>query len=155
LQLSKTDRIADSTNVFLREHRNFTNRTGVFANETMWSEPDKDEFIVSCHWNLSWTVPRLTVLGRLACLVLSKILGIWTAERNWKQVKRLKNGDYSNLSMNVTSKITNVYGQYQHQMNDEGKEQARADVVGGKIMDRRRLPLYQVGCLLWRHCKIT
>jgi hypothetical protein len=87
LQLSKTDQIADSTNVFLCEHREFTNQTGAFANEIMWSEPDKDEFIVSCHWHLSWTVPRSTILGRLACLVLSKILGIGTAERNWKQVK--------------------------------------------------------------------
>ena len=44
---------------------------------------------------------------------MSKILGIGTAERNWKQVKKLKTGDHSNLSMHVTSKITNVYGQYQ------------------------------------------
>ncbi len=49
LQLSKTDQIADSTNVFLCEHCEFTNQTGAFANEIMWSEPDKDEFIVSCH----------------------------------------------------------------------------------------------------------
>ena len=89
----------------------------------MWSEPDNDEFIVSCHWHLTWTVPRSTVLGKLACLVLSKILGIGSAERNWKQVKKLKSGDRSNLSMNVTSKITNVYGQYQRMKASSRQEQ--------------------------------
>jgi len=130
MRLSRNERIADLTNVFLREHRNFTNRTGAFANEIMWSEPDKDEYIVSCHWHLTWTVPRSTVLGKLACLVLSKILGIGTAERNWKQVKKLKSGDRSNLSMHVTTKMTNVYGQYQ-QMKAKCRQQQMSSV--GKL----------------------
>jgi hypothetical protein len=130
LALSRTEEIAQSTIVFLREHRNFANRTGTFANSIMWSEPDQDEFIVSCHWHLSWTVPRTTVLGKLACLVLSKILGIGSAERNWKQVKKLKSGDRSNLSMNVTSKITNVYGQYQ-QMKARSRQEQMSSV--GKL----------------------
>ena len=123
LALSRTEQIAQSTIVFLREHRNFANRTGTYDNTIMWSEPDNDEFIVSCHWHLTWTVPRSTVLGKLACLVLSKILGIGSAERNWKQVKKLKSGDRSNLSMNVTSKITNVYGQYQRMKARSRQEQ--------------------------------
>ena len=130
LPLSRTQCIAHLTNVFLREHRIFANRSGTFANSIMWSEPDQDEFIVSCHWHLSWTVPRSTVLGKLACLVLSKILGIGSAERNWKQVKKLKSGDRSNLSMNVTSKITNVYGQYQ-QMKARSRQEEMSSV--GKL----------------------
>jgi hypothetical protein len=130
LPLSRTEQIARSTTVFLREHRIFANRTGAYANSIMWSEPDHDEFIVSCHWHLSWTVPRSTVLGKLACLVLSKILGIGSAERNWKQVKKLKSGDRSNLSMNVTSKITNVYGQYQ-QMKARSRQDEMSSV--GKL----------------------
>ncbi len=46
-------------------------------------------------------------------MVLSKKLGIGTAERNWKQVKKIKHGDHANLGNKVTTKITNVYGQYQ------------------------------------------
>ena len=130
LALSRTEQIAQSTIVFLREHRNFANRTGTYDNTIMWSEPDNDEFIVSCHWHLTWTVPRSTVLGKLACLVLSKILGIGSAERNWKQVKKLKSGDRSNLSMNVTSKITNVYGQYQ-QMKARSRQDEMSSV--GKL----------------------
>jgi hypothetical protein len=47
LQLTRTDQIADLTTVFLHEHHHVSNQTGSFANEIMWSEPDKDEFIVS------------------------------------------------------------------------------------------------------------
>ena len=107
----RTDRLAELTNLFLKEHCDFSNRTGVFANAVMWTGPDRDEHIVSCVWHLYWLVNRSKVLGKLACLVLSKILGMGTAERNWKQVKRLKSGDHSNLSMPVTTKMTNVYGQ--------------------------------------------
>jgi hypothetical protein len=46
-------------------------------------------------------------------LVLSKILGIGTAEHNWKQVKKIRYRDHANLGNKVTAKITNVYGQYQ------------------------------------------
>ncbi len=53
------------------------------------------------------------VLGKLACLVISKILRIGTAKRNCKQVKKIKYGDPANLGNKVTAKITNVYGQYQ------------------------------------------
>jgi hypothetical protein len=58
-------------------------------------------------------LPRTKVLGKLACMVLSKILGIGTAKRNWKQVKKIKYGDRANLGNIVTAKITNIYGQYQ------------------------------------------
>jgi hypothetical protein len=122
--------LAELTTLFLKEHRDFCNRSGVFANAVMWTEPDKDERIVSCQWHASWTVNRSKVLGKLACLVLSKPLGIGTVERNWKQVKRLKSGDRSNLSMPITTKITNVYGQYQ-QMKSRMRENQLSSV--GKL----------------------
>jgi hypothetical protein len=40
---------------------------------------------------------RSKVLGKLACLVIYKFLGIRTAKRNWKQVKQIKYGDRANL----------------------------------------------------------
>ena len=72
------------------------------------------------------------MLGKLACLVLSKILGIGTAERNWKQVKAVKSGQRVNTSMMKTTKQVLVYAQYQ---------QARAQAVmanratAGKLWD--------------------
>jgi hypothetical protein len=59
------------------------------------------------------TLPRTKVLGKLACLILSKNLRIGTAKRSWKQVKKIKHGDRANLGNKVTAKIINVYGQYQ------------------------------------------
>jgi hypothetical protein len=66
-------------------------------------------------------------LEQLACLVLSKILGIGAAERNWKQVKKIKYGDHANLGNKVTAKITNVYGQYQ-QVKSRNRDDQRSSV---------------------------
>jgi hypothetical protein len=43
----------------------------------------------------------------LACLVLSKILGIGTAERNWKQVNKVKKGDCAKTGVDKTTKQQN------------------------------------------------
>ena len=47
------------------------------------------------------------------CLVLSKILGIGTAERNWKQVKLIKTGQCSNIHADKCKKQVTLYGQNQ------------------------------------------
>jgi hypothetical protein len=60
-------------------------------------------------------------------LVLSKILGIGTAKCNWKQVKKIKDGDHANLGLKVTSKITNVYEQYQ-QVKLHNRDDQRSSV---------------------------
>ncbi len=52
-----------------------------------------------------------------------QVLGIGTAERNWKQVKKIKYGDHANLGNKVTAKITNVYGQYQQVMSHNRDDQ--------------------------------
>jgi hypothetical protein len=51
-----------------------------------------DENCKAYRWHFKYSYPQTKVLGKLACLVLSKILGIGTAERNWKQVKAVKYG---------------------------------------------------------------
>ncbi len=53
------------------------------------------------------------VLGKLACLGLSKILGIGTAERNWKQVKAVKSGQRVNTGIGKTKKQVLIFTQYQ------------------------------------------
>ncbi len=72
-------------------------------------------------------LPRTKVLGKLACLVLSKILGIGTAKRNWKQVKKIKYGDRANLGNKVTAKITTIHGQYQ-QVKLRNRDDQRSSV---------------------------
>ncbi len=60
-------------------------------------------------------------------MVLSKILGIGIAERNQKQVKKIKYGDRANLGNKVTAKITNIYGQYQ-QVKSCNRDDQRSSV---------------------------
>jgi hypothetical protein len=105
--------LADMTTKFFDEHQKFVNQTGNLNSDTMWYTAGKSDFVVACHWHHTWTLPRTKVLGKLACLVSSKILGIGTVEHNWKQVKKIKYGDLANLGNKVTAKITNIYGQYQ------------------------------------------
>jgi hypothetical protein len=98
---------------FFDEHQKFVNQTGILNSDTMQYAAGKSDFVVACHWHHSWTLPRNKVHGKLACLVLSKILGIGTAKRNWKHVKKIKYKDHANLGNKVRAKIKNVYGQYQ------------------------------------------
>jgi hypothetical protein len=101
------------TTKFFDEHQKFVYQTGILNSDTMWYTAGKSDFVVACHWHHTWTLSRTKVLGKLARLVLSKILGIGTAKRNWKQVKKFKYGDCANLENKILAKITNVYGQYQ------------------------------------------
>ncbi len=98
------------TTFFFAEH---VNQTGILNSDTMWYAAGKSDFVVACRWHYTWTLSRNQGLGKLACLVLSKISGIGTAKRSWKQVKKIKYGDPANLRNKVTAKIINVYGQYQ------------------------------------------
>jgi hypothetical protein len=99
-----TECLAEMTTKFFDEHQKFVNKTGVLHNDTMWYAAGKSDFVVACRWHHTWTLPRTKVLGKLACLNLSKILGIGTAERNWKQVKKNKYGDRANLGNKVPAK---------------------------------------------------
>jgi hypothetical protein len=103
------------------------NQTGILKSDTMRYAAGKNDFVVACCWHYTWMLSRTKVLEKLACLVLSKILGIGTAEHNWKQVKKIKDGDRSHLGPEVTSNITNIYGQYQ-QVKSCNRDDQRSSV---------------------------
>ncbi len=119
--------LADMTTKFFDEHQKFVNQTGILNSDTIWYAAVKSDFVVRCHWHYTWMLSRTKVLGKLACLVLFKILGIGMAECNWKQVKKIKYGDHANLGNDVTAKITNVYGQYQ-QVKSRNTDDQRSSV---------------------------
>ncbi len=119
--------LADMTTKFFDEHQKFVNQTGILNSDTMWYVAGKSDFVVACRWHFTWTLLRTKVLGKLASLVLSRILGIGTNKRNWKQVKNIKDGDRANLGTRVTSKITNFYGQYQ-QVKLRNRDDQRSSV---------------------------
>jgi hypothetical protein len=119
--------LAEMTTKFIDEHQKFVNQAGIPNSDTMWYAARKSDYVVACRWHHTWTLSRTKVLGKLACLVLSKILVIGTAKRNWKQVKKIKYGDRANLGNKVTAKITNVYGQYQ-QVKSSNRDDQRSSV---------------------------
>ncbi len=61
----------------------FMSQRGRFAEDNIWMMATKQD-------TEGFRGHAKKSMGRLACLVLSKILGIGTAERNWKQVKKFK-----------------------------------------------------------------
>jgi hypothetical protein len=82
----RTTQRARLIDTFMKEYGDFTGRCGVFAKDNIWIIA-ADESTKAYRWHYKYSYHQTKVLGKLACLVLSKILGIGTAERNWKQVK--------------------------------------------------------------------
>jgi hypothetical protein len=73
--LTSTERkecIAEMTTKFFDEHQKFVSQTGILNSDTMWYAAGKSDFVVACRWHHIWKLPRTKVLGKLACLVLSK-----------------------------------------------------------------------------------
>ena len=66
-------------------------------------------------WHKTYSVACSEVLGRMGCVVTSKILGIGTAERNWKQIKAVKTGQRTNLGPEKCKQQALIYGRYQQQ----------------------------------------
>ncbi len=75
-------------------------------------------------------------------MVISKILGIGTADRNWKQVKKIKYRDHANFGNKVKAKITNVYGQYQ-QVKLRNRNDQRSSV--GRLWTEEDLHCMKIG----------
>jgi hypothetical protein len=88
---------------FMEEYGDFTNKRGMFARDNIWIMA-KDEHTKAYRWHDKYSLTTTKVLSKLACLVLSKILGIGTAERNWKQVKAVKSGQRVNTGIDKTKK---------------------------------------------------
>ena len=116
---------------FMEEYGDFTNRRGIFAKANIWIIA-ADESTRAHKWHHKYSYHQTKVLGKLACLVLSKILGIGTAERNWKQVKAVKSGQRVNTSIEKTTKQVLVYAQYQ-QMRAQARQNKLSSA--GKLWD--------------------
>ena len=58
---------------------------------------------------LKYSLLCTKVLGFVACIVTSKVLGICAAERSWGGVNKIKSGKISAISSDVSEKKTIVY----------------------------------------------
>ncbi len=99
-------------NTFMEEYGDFTKKRGMFARDNIWSMAT-DEHAKAYQWHYKYSLTTTKVLGKLACLVLLKILGISTAERNWKQAKAIKSGQWVNTGIDKMKKHVLIYAHYQ------------------------------------------
>ncbi len=97
---------------FMEEYGDFTNKHGMFACANIWIMA-ADENAKVYRWHYKYSLPTTKVLGKLACLVLLKILGIGTTKRSWKQVKAVKSSQRVKMGINKTKKQVLIYAQYQ------------------------------------------
>ena len=64
-------------------------------------------------WHIIYSVAYTEILELLGYIVTSKILGIGTAERNWKQTKAVKTGHRANLGAEKCKQQALIFGRYQ------------------------------------------
>jgi len=74
-------------------------------------------------WHKFYSNPETTVLGRLACRVTSKILGIGSAERSWKKLKCVLSGSRSNTRSEVAKKQAAIAGIHAQENNKQDQAQ--------------------------------
>lgn len=111
-QIKDEVKIGENINLFWEEFDQFCQRKGVFANrEHIWNS--SDVLKGNAHlWHYRNSFRYTEILGKLACRVTSKILGIGSAERSWGDVKHLKTNKRSHLSGDRTKKQATIYGAY-------------------------------------------
>jgi len=110
---SETDRtvaVGDLLNSFWTEHEHFHSKSGPFANRKhIWISQDLVDG--NSHlWHKKNSLRYTSILGRLACIVCSKILGIGSAERSWGDVKHLKTDKRAKLSGEATKMQSTIFG---------------------------------------------
>ena len=86
--------------------------SGCLSHKYMWDAAQGDD-VKAYQWHQRYSLQGTKVLEKLACLVLSKILSIGIAERNWKQVNHIKSGLRSHTDTDRVKKHAASYGQYQ------------------------------------------
>ena len=122
--------LARLVQTFWSEHTEFLHHTGKFDKAHIWISAEQDD-MESHMWHAYYSVPVTSVLGRLACFVLSKILGCGSAERNWKVNKRMKKRS-PNLANEKAKKQTLIYCRYQALRAEHKKKQLSA---AGKLWE--------------------
>ena len=88
--VEKSTNLAESISNFWDEYNWFVNKQRMFKFAHMLEPAAQGDHVPAYRWHQRWSLHTTKVLGKLACLVQSKILGIGTAEQNWKQVKLME-----------------------------------------------------------------
>ena len=107
-----SEELAGVMNTFWDEFEQFKAKKGPFAKSYIWNEATNSDLSLgkSHIWHKKNSYFQTKILGRFACRVCSKIVGMGSAERNWGDVKHLKTEKRSHLSAEATEKQATIYG---------------------------------------------
>ena len=95
--------------LFWQEYKDFSIKVGAFSKSYIWTS-SLIQSGKSFEWHSLYSLRFTKILGRLACRVTSKIIGIGSAERNWGDVKHLKSGKRSHMLGKKLEKQATIYG---------------------------------------------
>ena len=106
-----SDELAGILNTFWAEFELFQNKLGPFEKPYIWNTTNSDLQLGKSHiWHKKNSFFDTKILGKFACRVCSKIVGMGSAERNWGDVKHLKSMKRSHLSPEAVEKQATIYG---------------------------------------------
>jgi hypothetical protein len=97
---------------FWDEFEQFKAKTGPYDKSHIWNlAVNRDLILGKSHmWHKKNSYFQTKVLGKFACRVCSKIVGMGSAERNWGDVKYLKSEKRSHLSPEAVEKQATIFG---------------------------------------------
>lgn len=107
-----SDELASVTYFFWEEFEQFQSRTGPYDKAHIWNLSINRDLLLgkSYLWHKKNSYFQTKVLGKFACRVCSKIVGMGSAERNWGDVKYLKSEKRSHLSSASVEKQATIFG---------------------------------------------
>ena len=98
---------------FYNELKAFRSKQGVFVLEKIWNLAERDG-TKTCEWHYKFSLGNTEVLGKLACIVTSKLCGIGEAEHHWKANKRQLTGQRACLGAHKTKMQASISAAYCH-----------------------------------------
>jgi hypothetical protein len=115
---------------FWAEWQKFQGKTGPFYSRAYIWNSDHLQTGASHLWHQQYSIPFTDYLGKVACRVTSKILGIGSAERAWGSVKHLKTNKRAHLGSNAIKMQSTIFGS----ACIEGARAARKKKVNQKVL---------------------
>ena len=122
---------AELIHLFWVEYRDFTLRLGQFGDPDIWIIAENPN-IAAYEWWSTYGLTRTEVLGKVACIVLSTNLGIGSAERHWKLMKKAKAGQRARISTDKCKKSSLIYGAAMQQRSRHREKELKA---AGKLWE--------------------
>ncbi len=121
----RATRRAELRHQFWVEYHDFTIKLGVFADPDIWIIAG-NPMTAAYEWWSTYGITRTRVLGTIACIVLSKNLGIGSAERHWKLMKASKSGQRARTATEKCKKSALIYGAAMQQRSRHREKELRS-----------------------------